>query len=62
MAVVFIYTVSYKQNFSNNSLYGDANIILRTIVPFEMSIQYENTKKIFWKILSPSSTRYCRVI
>lgn len=52
----------YKQNFSNNSVYADSNIILCTIVPLEMSVEIRNTKKNFWKNISPSSTRYCRPI
>lgn len=52
----------YKQNFANHSEYGDANIILCTIVPLEISIQSRSGKQIFWKNRSPSSTRYCRVV
>lgn len=52
----------YKQNFANHPEYGDANIILCTIAPLEVSIQSRDRKQIFWKNPSPSSTRYCRVI
>lgn len=52
----------YKQNFSNNSEYTDSHIILCTIVPLEISNQDTNGKTIYWKNLSPSSTRYCRPI
>lgn len=52
----------YKQNFANHLEYGDANIILCTVVPLEVSVQSRIRKDIFWKNPSPSSTRHCRVI
>lgn len=53
----------YKQCFANNSLYGDTNIILCTIVPLQMSENTKtNGKQIIWQNPSPSSSRYNRVI
>lgn len=52
----------YKQNFADNSLYADSNIILCTIVPLQMCQSNNNKKQIFWNNLTPSSTRYCRPI
>lgn len=53
----------YKQCFSNNSLYGDTNIILCTIVPLQMSVTTTtNGKQIMWQNPSPSSSRYSRII
>lgn len=52
----------YKQNFANNSAYADSNIILCTIVPLQMCESNSNNDKIFWKNMSPSSTKHCRPI
>ena len=52
----------YKQKFLNNPKYSDSNIVLSTIVLLEMSAMHKDKKIIFWKNLSPSSTKYCRPI
>ncbi|KAI4465067.1 aspartyl/lysyl-trna synthetase [Holotrichia oblita] len=52
----------YKQCFANNSLYGDTNIILCTIVPLQMSEVTTSGTQIFWQNPSPSSSRYNRII